>query len=69
MKKLFADPKKPTGVKETPPPVQVPSKDKEKEEIARLAYQFYVERGRKHGYDKQDWLRAEEIVKKTVRKK
>lgn len=33
------------------------------DQIAKLAYQFYVERGCLHGYDRQDWLRAEAIVK------
>ena len=27
--------------------------------IARLAYQFYEERGRQDGHDLDDWLRAE----------
>ena len=32
-----------------------PSRD----EMARLAYQFYEPRGRRHGYDVDDWLSAE----------
>ena len=32
-------------------------------EVAKLAYQFFVERGYKHGNDREDWLRAERIVK------
>ena len=32
-------------------------------EIERLAYQFFVERGYQHGYDREDWLRAETIVR------
>lgn len=32
-----------------------PSRD----EIARLAYQFYETRGRRHGHDVDDWLSAE----------
>ena len=35
----------------------------ENQEIERLAYQFFVERSYQHGYDKEDWLRAEAIVK------
>ena len=35
----------------------------EQDEIARLAYQFYVERGYQNGSDQEDWLRAEKIVK------
>ena len=33
-------------------------------EIEKLAYQFFVERGYQHGHDREDWLRAEAIVKK-----
>lgn len=33
------------------------------DEIGKLAYQFFVERGYKHGHDQEDWLRAERIVK------
>lgn len=32
-------------------------------DIEKLAYQFYVERGYQHGFDREDWLRAEAIVK------
>lgn len=34
------------------------------EEIQKLAYQFYVERGYQDGYDQEDWARAEAIIKK-----
>ncbi len=33
-------------------------------EIQQLAYQFFVERGFAHGFDQEDWSRAEAIVKK-----
>lgn len=33
------------------------------DEIAKLAYQFFVERGYQHGFDREDWLRAERVVK------
>ncbi len=33
------------------------------DEVAKLAYQFFVERGYKHGHDQEDWLRAERIIK------
>jgi hypothetical protein len=32
-------------------------------EIERLAYQFFTERGGEHGHDREDWLRAEAIVR------
>jgi hypothetical protein len=30
------------------------------EEIAVLAHRFWAERGRQHGHDAEDWLRAEQ---------
>jgi hypothetical protein len=33
-------------------------------EVAQLAYQFWSERGRRHGSDWQDWLRAEQELRK-----
>ena len=32
-------------------------------EVSKLAYQFYVDRGYTNGNDQDDWLRAERIVK------
>lgn len=32
------------------------------EEIARLAYELYEKKGRRHGCDLEDWLEAEIIV-------
>lgn len=29
------------------------------DEIAKLAYRYYVERGYQHGFDTQDWKKAE----------
>ncbi|MDP9052347.1 MAG: DUF2934 domain-containing protein [Acidobacteriota bacterium] len=36
------------------------------EEIARLAQQYWAERGWQHGQDKQDWLRAERELMKMA---
>jgi len=33
------------------------------EEIARLAHKFWAERGRQHGHDAEDWLRAEQQLR------
>ena len=33
-----------------------------REEVARLAYQLFEQRGRAHGHDWEDWLRAEQMV-------
>lgn len=34
-----------------------------RQEIEKLAYQFFEERGYQHGFDQEDWLRAKAIVK------
>jgi hypothetical protein len=36
------------------------------EEIRRRAYELYEERGREHGHDLDDWVRAEAEVTGTV---
>lgn len=33
------------------------------EEIARIAYELFERRGRVDGYDRQDWLEAERLVR------
>ena len=39
-----------------------------REEIELRAYQIYIERGRAHGEDVEDWLRAErELVEKYTK--
>lgn len=30
--------------------------------IARRAYELFEERGREHGHDQEDWLRAEQEI-------
>lgn len=35
----------------------------DRQEIEKLAYRFFEERGYQHGHDAEDWLRAETIVK------
>ena len=32
-------------------------------EIEKLAYQFFEERGYQHGFNQEDWLKAEAVVK------
>jgi hypothetical protein len=34
--------------------------------IEELAYELYLRRGRRDGYDKQDWLEAERLTLTTV---
>jgi Protein of unknown function (DUF2934) len=36
------------------------------EEIARLAQQYWAERGHQHGQAEQDWLRAERELRKMA---
>ena len=40
-------------------PLDQPSR----EEIAATAYSLFVARGRRHGYDVEDWLAAEQELK------
>ena len=40
-----------------------PSQENEQAQIAALAYHFFVDRGCQDGFDAQDWLRAEAVVK------
>jgi hypothetical protein len=46
--------------KKPPANLTIDSKRVLEEEIRRLAYQLYAERGRENGHDVDDWLRAEE---------
>jgi Protein of unknown function (DUF2934) len=50
-------PKDPT--KKPPANVATESHSNIEEEIRRLAYKLYEERGREDGHDLDDWLRAE----------
>ena len=33
-----------------------------RDRIETLAYELYLQRGRQHGYDQQDWLEAEQMA-------
>lgn len=35
----------------------------DRDEIARLAYRYYLERGGEHGSDEEDWYRAEREIR------
>jgi len=37
------------------------------ERIQKKAYEFFEQRGCIHGYDMEDWLRAEEIIRTKSR--
>ena len=32
-------------------------------EVQKLAYQLFVQRGHQHGHDREDWLKAEAIIR------
>jgi hypothetical protein len=35
--------------------------------IAKKAYELYVDRNFEHGHDREDWLEAERIVRRSMR--
>ena len=47
------------------PPVVPPAEEKplDPEEVARLAYSYWLERGGKGGSPEEDWLRAEQRLR------
>ena len=50
------------------PPAAVTSEPQELElehQISVRAYELYEARGRKHGYELDDWLRAKEEIRET----
>ena len=61
MAKIISAPKK-NQVEKT---IASPGKNftpRELQEIEKLAYQFFIDRGCEHGHDYQDWIKAEKIV-------
>lgn len=53
-------PKRSAAEEESPP--------SSRDEVARVAYQFFEQRGGTHGFDQEDWLRAEHIVRQRRRR-
>jgi hypothetical protein len=49
----------PTAMGDMPNPVESVSREPTEDDIARRAYQLYVERGGQHGHDWADWFQAE----------
>ena len=43
--------------------------DKDREEIARLAYLYHEERGGHHGSHDEDWYRAEQVIRERRAKR
>lgn len=54
-------PKAKTTRPSQPPPARVVL---DREAVARLAYELYVQRGREPGHDAEDWLMAEQTLLK-----
>ncbi len=50
-------------LKSKPQPAAFQALPELRAQIEKLAYQFFVDRGYQHGYDHEDWARAEAIVK------
>lgn len=63
-KKTSASASAPTSIasKRKVGPTAEEAKSVTHEEIARLAHRFWNERGRQHGHDAEDWLRAEQTL-------
>jgi hypothetical protein len=53
------EPKEATAAKRAAKPTVTQMKAS-REQIAELAHRFWLERGRQHGHDAEDWLRAEQ---------
>jgi len=60
--KAAAKPRKPTAKKTVIPKMTIPHLVP-REKVAELAHHFWNERGRTHGSDAEDWLRAEELLR------
>jgi len=52
------DQKRESSVRQGPAP-----SEKDRQEVERLAYHFFLERGCQHGFDRDDWIRAEAAVR------
>ncbi len=56
-------PRKAASGAEPKPVTAAPAKNVAHEDIAKLAYSYWLERGGAHGFAEQDWLRAERELK------
>lgn len=64
-KKTSASASAPTSIaskRKVAPKAAAVAKSASHEEIAALAHRFWTERGRQHGHDAEDWLRAEQAL-------
>jgi hypothetical protein len=56
-------PRKTAAKKKTTTPAEPSNVPLTRQEVELLAYQLWVDRGKQHGDDGQDWLRAEEQLR------
>ena len=49
--------------------LDAPADDINAQEVARMAYELYEQRGRVDGCDLEDWLRAEAIVRQRAKER
>jgi hypothetical protein len=64
-KKTSASASAPTSIaskRKAAPKAGATAKSVSHDEIAVLAHRFWNERGRQHGHDAEDWLRAEQTL-------
>ena len=63
MKKTAVKSPAPPNRFEAPLAQKASTKEDLSQKVAQKAYELYVERGCAHGYDVEDWVKAERIVK------
>jgi hypothetical protein len=61
--------KKPKAEVVKPPKPKPPKPAVAPEQVTRLAYELYLQRGGGHGRDQEDWFMAERILVEERRKK
>lgn len=47
-------------------PSKKPAEHEIQKKIQERAYHYFLERGRIHGFDREDWARAEKEVRRTL---
>jgi len=61
--KKTTTPRKTAAKKKAVPTAEKPQVGATNREVAQLAYQLWIDRGKQHGNDTQDWFQAEEQLK------
>ena len=63
VKRATAKTRTPKNRLETPLPQTTYSPEEFHQKVQEMAFQLFLARGAAHGYDVEDWLAAEQIVK------